>query len=236
MVYTLVDTSGVSLDAEEEVLLKIPYFEALIRVKDYMKTNVSNSNTIQLDSAMQIEVLKHVLRFVTEGMNELVLLVSIPLTFETTAITDLMCLIDFLGLTLNIDMDDIHERLTDVKDQDCFDDHKPNRYLARKTAASIVFGLHQNMFDLTAPKEKSAMFNHILFVVSHYRSFGPRLRLRVYETAKEKCAFIAKQWNQIEEWYRKGDQDDIDETDEYESEEESLYYDSDDDYCGYSSD
>jgi hypothetical protein len=197
----------------------------MIGVKDVMHTGIQD-NVILLDPCLRAKDVKQIVRSVMEGMDPLKFLISLPFSFGSSNLSELLAAVNFLGLSINIQTgEDTYTRLTDVKDEMegptfCYLADKDR---ARTTAAKIVLGLHLNSFDMSHPKGKSDVCNYILFIVSHSRAFGPRLRFHAYNTAKRYCKFSAKQWSMIERRIQSPpEESEDDHTDEYDDEDEEI--------------
>ena len=99
MVYTLVDITDETLDVDEKIILQIPYFAALLSVKDQMGTNV-DGNKITLEDNIKVSVMACVVRFVEVGCDLLKLVNSKPVKNSSVNIVEVICLLDFLGFCL----------------------------------------------------------------------------------------------------------------------------------------
>lgn len=201
MMYTLIDNREETLEVEENVLQLIPYFSGMLSVRNDLKTSLTEDNRILLESNILVMLLTPILTYIQNEKNVFYLLVGLPKHVEGECIADLLKLVDFLGLgEVELSTTNTHDKLTDVKDYGYSYDGDPTCDIpqARLTAAKSILGLHMGLHSLATPKEKSTMYNYILFIASHTRAFGSRLRYRASEAATKFCKFTAKQMVQIE--------------------------------------
>ena len=77
---------------------------------------------------------------------------------------------------------------------------------------------------------RSKLYNLVLFVVSHPRTFGRRLRHHTWMLAKEKITFTQKQMVELESWIERCEG----ESDSSKSDETASA--TSDGYCSYDSD
>lgn len=240
MMYSLVDVDRNVLEVEEEKLRSLPYFDALLNNRSKMKVDVSETNSIKLDSEIRVNYVEYILRYLNEGCDALHLIIVLPVTF--TEIPELLTTLDFLGLQLDLDTNNSHETLTQVKKLDDrnyghFSSKETHniRDVSRNMAANLIFALHKSEVPMSDHKDKLTLYNDLLFIASHSATFGPRLRFRAFEAARKYCHFItAKQWVQLNKWDRdRADTNSESEDCTDDTEEEGTLYDSDDeDDCG----
>ncbi|KAL7575551.1 hypothetical protein ACA910_020127 [Epithemia clementina (nom. ined.)] len=77
----------------------------------------------------------------------------------------------------------------------------PDRCGARNAAAKLCFSLVQQSLDATnSNKIRSKIVNDVLYVVSHARTFGPRLRKHLWRTFEMIFTLTVKQQKQFDQW------------------------------------
>ena len=230
MIYTLIDITGDTLDIESEILEKIPYFEAMLAVKDVMETQV-NGNRINLENYIKVLYLKCIMKYIQDQTDVLLFVSCVPATL-TNMLSEIIEMIELLGIPLDTSFEEyenIHMLLTAFKSS-YNADSRAEQKIARETAAKLIIQMVKGE-NIRDPKELSKLYNSVLFIVSHSATFRPRMRYHMYHVARNKCNFSMKQWIQIESWYKPDelgeDEDDDDDSDEGES---YCYCSDDDDY------
>ena len=73
----------------------------------------------------------------------------------------------------------------------------PDRNGARDAATKHCFSIIQNILDLSDSKTLQKVVNDVLYVVSHAKTFGPRLRRHVWNTFDRRVAITPKQRNSL---------------------------------------
>lgn len=102
----------------------------------------------------------------------------------------------------------LEERLKDVKQQElekvargCYEPgHAPDRFGAREAGAQLAFSLVLNTLDLHNSQIRNKVVNDVLFIVSHAKTFGPRLRTHIWRVFNEKISTTPKQMKQFDNW------------------------------------
>lgn len=121
----------------------------------------------------------------------------------------------------------MHEFITNVNDER--DKYGINIYgnkpRARQCAAKFIIALVSGVFDMTDNKIKNNIFNKILYIIGHSRTFGPRTRYHTIVVATSRiCNFSVKQCNRINQWCRFDGIESSDNSDTSEDEYYDEYY------------
>ena len=125
------------------------------------------------------------------------------------------------GRTLNEIIKDLKAGRGYDEDGDC------DKSKARDAAFKLVYSILQDTFR-SNDKHKNAIFNAVLFVVSHPRTFGWKTRNVVRAVYESRFLLSVKQRANLDRWHKldSSEQADINEDDET-TEEENVY----DSYC-----
>lgn len=133
------------------------------------------------------------------------------------AVEDLITMMDYLGIVHKVplistveDLKGLELRLKNIKSETMEKVARrtyepsgdvPDRYAARDAAAELCFSMARSCLDLTDQKIKAKVTTDVLFIVSHAKTFGPRMRTHVWNTFDELVGLTPKQrQNQFERW------------------------------------
>ena len=105
-------------------------------------------------------------------------------------------------------MKELEESLKDTKSQemikmarDCYAPGVgPDRDSARDAAAVLAFSIALDAIDLSTSKIRNKVQMDVLHVVSHARSFGPRLRTHIWRVFNERTTLTTKQEKIFDRW------------------------------------
>eukprot|EP01080_Neovahlkampfia_damariscottae_P002920 gene2920-4759_t len=228
------DTVNLILKDEEEILaqksllLKIPYFNSLLK-ENFKIEKVDSKIIVNIPKIYLLVILKFL-----EKQDFFYLYSNLSLKED---ILNLLETFDFLGLELpeiNMNITEISE-LIKVKsyDIDELEEYK-QRKVGRSMAALLGIGLFKQMYDMNDLKERNKFYECTLFIVSHPRTYKKRFKFHFHKIAKNCGVLSKKQWDSIDKWI----------FDEYSDGSESLsdheyhysrYCDYGSDYDGYAS-
>lgn len=128
-------------------------------------------------------------------------------------VSDIIALADFFLQPISV-IDNIEElkkveiRLRNVKGQEmeriarhCFAPGlAPDRLGARNAAACIVCSFVQGSLDLQDNRIRQKVMTDVLFIVSHAKTFGPRMRTHAWNELKRIVLLTNGQQKQFERW------------------------------------
>jgi hypothetical protein len=130
----------------------------------------------------------------TNYLSPAVLLTKLSKTID---VEDLLALLDYLGIEDKIskvstveELKVLKVRLKDIKRETLGRVARmhvpsgdiPHRDKARDAAVELCFSMARSCLDVTSNKTKSKLTTDVIFVVSHAKTFGPRLRTHVWKT------------------------------------------------------
>jgi len=180
---------------KKSVLCKIPYFQALL--SPYWE----KPGDIKVDT-IELSLLHTILAYVESGKMRH-LLKKLP---RSQNVANLLCAMDYLNLPLfpTIDLDKIKKDMKNLHNEEdkygiisCADKNG-----ALDAAAVLCVAIQIGKIRLQDGKIKSIVYGLVEFTLSHPKTFGPRLRYHMFQTAK-KCPFTLKQHGLLEGWQNK---------------------------------
>ena len=120
------------------------------------------------------------------------------------------------------------EIIKDLKAAQDYDDEYRDKSKARDAAFKLVYSILQDTFQ-SNDKHKNTIFNAVLFVVSHPRTFKWKTRNAVRTVYESKFVLSVKQRANLDRWHEldSGEQARTDEDDVTTDEGNSDWYDSD---------
>ncbi|CAG5187432.1 uncharacterized protein ALTATR162_LOCUS11717 [Alternaria atra] len=121
----------------------------------------------------------------------------------------------------------LSEIIKDLKAGQGYDEDR-DKSKARDAAFKLAYFIQQDMFQ-SIEKHKNAIFNAVLFVVSHHGTFKWKTRNAVRAVYESKLTLSVKQSANLDQWHKLdyGEQADTHEVDGTTEEETSDWYDSD---------
>ena len=173
------------------ILEKVPFLEALFADRVNTTKNGSGEPIIDRDPVL----VKAVLNFVSSG-KALHLFGTLP---KTASARDMLQELDFFCVdppeVRALDDASFKQELKDVSDEymkvcrrgPVEKVHSADREGARNAAAELAIGLERGSYNMSCHKTRQQLFNCILFVVSHSRTFGPRLRWHLMALSRNLC-------------------------------------------------
>lgn len=208
---------GERVVVDRQTVMNVPFLEALMADRVNTVKNDAGEPVIDRDPAL----VKAVLLFATSGDN-LHLFAKLPRTSSAKA---MLAELGFFCVeppaVRPIDDASFKQALKDVKDEygrefkrgpiEKF--HSANRFGARNAAAELAVGLETEKYNLGSNKTRSQLYNNVLFIVSHPKTFGPRLRHHVFELARSRTRFSERQVSELESWAERLDDGDSDKSD-----------------------
>lgn len=168
-------------------LTKIPYLEILAHSKDFMEKPDSNGVIILSESSCDPELLKVVIKYIRTD-RPLCLFTGLPDNSNPSKLFDLL---DYLCVEKpKCSLAELNTELKNVAS---------DRSLARDACVKLCwFGR-----ELVGPKEQSKLYNMILFIVSHPRTFYLRLRRVTFNWYMQYFQITEKQRNILQCWLDK---------------------------------
>jgi hypothetical protein len=238
-VYYCTTASGELIDIEQSTAHKIPYLDVLFDTSKFAAAAKDSSGRWILPSELEdLRLLKPILAYI-EKQRPLYLLTRLSCEADVAELLQLYEFLNNVSLTV-ADLNDIHERLTDIADVEDEDGYtlarnREGRSKARDAAAELCCGLVLNKFAADQHKTRQKIYSRVEYVLSHSRTFHRRIRHHMTATARSKCSwFTAQQLRKLEGWMRRQERNDaVDSDDESASDttiSESSLADSDD-YC-----
>lgn len=218
---------------------KIPFLEALMAGRVNTIKNESDEPIIDRDPIL----VGAVLAFATSG-NPFHLFAKLP---ASSCAREMLAELDFFLVdpptVRAVDDASFKHQLRDVSDEyDRICRRGPiertrtaDRHSARKAAAELAVGLELGKYN--SVETRNQLYNSILFVLSHPRTFGPRLRHHVWQLASKNVQLTLRQRNALESWVDRLSDDSSDKSDKSISSRSSdVYdgYDSEGSFCYYS--
>lgn len=76
----------------------------------------------------------------------------------------------------------------------------PDRHGARDASAELCFSLNKQTLNLNDNQIKSKITTDVLFVVSHAKTFGPRIRTHIWHEFQKVVSLTARQMRMFDEW------------------------------------
>jgi hypothetical protein len=76
----------------------------------------------------------------------------------------------------------------------------PDKRNARNAASILYFSLIKGTFDVTIQRIQQKVMTDILFIVSHAKTFGPRIRTHVWKYFNQIVTLKSKQMALFERW------------------------------------
>ena len=126
---------------------------------------------------------------------------------EVVEISDYLC--QNLPFVNNItELITLEKRLKDVRPQRmteiarrCYEPGDcPDRFGARDAAAQLALSIVRGSLNLCDHMISQKVRNDVLFIVSHARTFGPRVRSHVWKVFNETTSLTSKQQKQFDRW------------------------------------
>ena len=224
--------SGQPMTVSLTALSKIPFLEALMAGRVNTVKNESGNPTIDRDPML----VHAVVSYATSG-NPFHLFAKLP---PSSSAKEMLAELDFFLVeppTVRAANDaSFKHELKDVKDEytrTCKGGpiertHRANRHAARNAAAELAVGLELGKYE-DSVITRNHLYNNILFILSHPRTFGPRLRHHIWELASSHLSFTDNQINRLRSWLEEWEDSDheTDGSDRSES-TELLSFDSED--------
>uniref|UniRef100_A0A7S1W5K9 BTB domain-containing protein n=1 Tax=Alexandrium catenella TaxID=2925 RepID=A0A7S1W5K9_ALECA len=173
-------TRGERFAVAPEVAAKVPFLDSLLADRIGTKKNEHGEPVIDRDPAL----VRAVLEFVSSG-DAMHLFTKLP---KASSAKDMLVELDFFCVeppaVRPISDKSFKTSLKDVKDEyqrvckrgPIEKSYSANRFGARNAAAELAVGLESATYDLTNHRIRQELYNSVLFVISHSRTFGPRMR------------------------------------------------------------
>mmetsp|Transcript_150522 Transcript_150522/g.464471 ORF Transcript_150522/g.464471 Transcript_150522/m.464471 type:complete len:245 (+) Transcript_150522:107-841(+) len=232
---------GERIALDRQTAAAVPFLEALLADRVNTVKNEAGDPVIDRDPVL----VKAVVQYATSG-HALHLFAKLPKTSSAKA---MLTELDFFCLepppVHPMDDASFKQALKDVKDEyekmcrrgPVEKTRSANRFGARNAAAELAVGLETEKYDIAIGRIRHQLYNNVLFILSHSRTFGPRLRHHVWAVAKSKVQFSPKQHSELQSWVDTDDEDSSDGSDRSVSSASGEYCGSSDySYCGYCSD
>ncbi len=120
-------------------------------------------------------------------------------------VKNIVDLSEFLCRSLPVVKDDdelkkLEERLKDVRKSYYEPENVSGQVGARDEAARLAFSLVLGTIDLSTNKNRSKVSMDVLFIGSHAKTFGPRLKTHVWRLFEGMVNLTAKQEKMYERW------------------------------------
>ena len=233
--YKVLNVRGKQLKVSNDVIDRVPFLKAQIGLCNLtFQKNTNDNNELLIDQ--DYFIVRAILRYVESG-NGMYLFTKLPCQFSATEILSVLnyfC-IEYPSIR-QLDDSSFKNQLKDVKDdvikicRTVYETTKANRFGARNAAAEFAIGLEISAYDLTKNRTMNYVYNYLLFIISHSRTFGPRLRHHIWNLAIKKINFTPNQNKELNRWISDVDDDSDSESDKSQSSDDD---DDDDDYDDY---
>jgi hypothetical protein len=205
---TVLIAQGVQIRIPDAAVQSIPVLEALLSGRFPQKRN--EDGVICTD--MNPKTLYSCVAFAAGGSTQPHVLLT-KLSRKESSVDKLVEMADYLCIDLPtvedvIDLVDLEKKLKDIKQKEIMRVARrsyersyeiPDRQGARDAAAVLCFTIAKQSLSQTN-QIRSKLSNDVLFVVSHARTFGPRLRTHTWRAFESKFSLTSKQWKQFERW------------------------------------
>lgn len=201
---TTLVVEGEILEVESDLLQKIPYFEVALSGRVPMTTDHEGRYIV---GCIESGVLRAILHYVSSSMVS-DLLDYLPTIYSTETLKSAL---DFMLIDIGESPSDVilDQRLKDTKYIEehirvCRRTYETNvlRYPNPEGAcdAATIICLNFSSIDFKQPRLKSKVFEQVLYILSHPKTFSKRLRCHVWNTVTEQRVFSHKQMQQLDRW------------------------------------
>ncbi|KAG5179719.1 hypothetical protein JKP88DRAFT_129928, partial [Tribonema minus] len=178
------------IDLSHSAVAKVEYLRALLE-GGFSPLPRDESGRLILPPDLKADLLKPILAFASATDKPMYLLTKLPTSANVTGL--LHCYDFAYGVGLAVaDLDDIHSRLTDVKDtterlaRKTYEHHsnRDGRCAARNAAAELCLGLAADVFDVQDRRTQQKIYSRVLFILSHSATFHRRISHHVLTVAR----------------------------------------------------
>ncbi|EGG19207.1 hypothetical protein DFA_02455 [Cavenderia fasciculata] len=222
-------------EESKETLQVIPFFVPIIKGTFPTKKDEEGAILLNIDPTIFNVVLKATKRLSS-------LLRCLP---KDRSIREVFNMMDYLLLKLDIDdwpLETINGKLKDNQDyvekiaRHCFTTVKGNAPGAMDAATVLYLKLETGAIDWNNFKTKSVAYNLLLYVLSHPKAFGPRIREHTWISIQKNLwsKISVKQQAALSKWKPRNDRPDEDSDYSKESDSDEYYGSDDFDDCYYS--
>ena len=188
-----------TLEASEQDILRVPFFELL-------SSRWRNEGTVSVD--IDPHILHACIAFAISNFQSPSLLLT--KLSSSSNVDDLVDALDFLGMKLPIisstaELAETEKRLRKGHSRrtsaNAHSHEIPNRVSAKDAASEICFSIAKNSMDLSNDQfMKKQITIDILFIVSHPKAFGPRLRTHAWNIFQKCITLTLEQKKQFARW------------------------------------
>ena len=169
------------------VISKVPYLESIQSGRFPVTTDPSDGAAVLVDPVFEPGCLQAILAYAHSGQHRHLL----SHLSSGAQVSQLLELWDFLAMPRQF------APLESLVLKDPF-----SRTTSRQedAAVELILGLYAGVYDPKVARQRDIVYHKVLFIVSHPRTFGRRLRHHAFNAARELCAFTPKQMRQLDEW------------------------------------